>query len=154
LSSGQASKVREVPPFNGSLGVSVNGTAIAFKDPYVNTIDVSTMGGAKIGQPVSLPSGSIVNGSIGVDAAGTRVILTHKSGAVHVGDVAPGKVLDTFHCGYNTSTDVFPELANNGQVVFCPAVSGHLNTLWDVDTGAKITPNDPRWTLADTYPAF
>jgi hypothetical protein len=155
-SSGQASKVGEVPPSDVSYGFSVNGTAIAFEDPYGDTIDVSTLGGAKIGQPVLLPSATgIVDGSIGVDAAGTRVILTNKSGTVYVVDVAVGKVLDTFHCGYNTSTYyVFPELANNGQAVFCPGVSGHLNTLWDVDTGANITPNDPRWTLADTHLAF
>lgn len=155
LSSGLASKVGEVPPSTVAYGFSVNGTAIAFENPYGNTIDVSTMGGAKIGQPVGLPSGSIVNGSIGVDAAGTRVILTDKGGNVYVVDSGAGKVLDKFHCGYNTGTYyVFPELANNGQAVYCPGVSGHRNTLWDVHTGANITPNDPRWKLADTYPAF
>ena len=81
--------------------------------------------------------------------AASELFLTDKNKTVYVMDLRSLAVLRAFHCPYltykNSADNVTPLLTPDGLDVYCPSVSGAPAALWDIATGANITPKDPRW---------
>lgn len=150
LSTGQPSVLGEVPPSPlGYFADSIVGDTVATENSAGTRIDVTTIQGKAItsaGNPSRAP---VIGDSIYLDDAASEFIFTNKAGQVYVIDIRSGRVLRIFHCAVSgDSAGTFPDISGDGLEVYCPGTSSRAGTLWDVATGADITPRDARWARA------
>ncbi|MCW2935435.1 MAG: serine/threonine protein kinase, partial [Actinomycetia bacterium] len=90
---------------------------------------------------------STVAGSLYVSSSGTRMLISAVNGRAYVMNAQTGQTLATFDYTYtaNPSTQQLPELSPDGKTVYVPGGATAPGKLWNVDSGANVTPHDSRW---------
>ena len=90
---------------------------------------------------------STVAYSLYVSSDGSRMLISAVNGKTYVMDVRNGQTLATFNYTYipNPTTEQLPELSPDGKTVYIPGGASAPGKLWNVDSGANVTPHDSRW---------
>jgi hypothetical protein len=140
----------QLPHTSLRIPFSVLSDTIAFENQGGAGITVSDFGGSTVADLANpIPASAIIDASVGLDDAASELILTDKNKNVYVMGLGSRTVLRTFHCPYlaykDSADNVVPALTPDGFDVYCPSISGAPAALWDIATGASITPKDPRW---------
>jgi serine/threonine protein kinase len=99
---------------------------------------------------------STVAYSLYVSSDGTRMLISAVNGKTYVMDVQTGQTVATFNYSYtpNPSTQQLPELSPDGKTVYIPGGATAPGRLWNVDSGANVTPHDSRWPQKSGWVIF
>jgi WD40 repeat protein len=128
-----------------------------------NTITVTNVNTGAVIARLALPgTAPVYNGShVSLDSDGGRLIAANANGTAYVWDVATRKIIDHVPYSYKINSAVanltfYPRLSPDGKTVLVFANDNQKgpSSLWDVATGANITPDDPRWPKNDQGCAF
>jgi hypothetical protein len=130
----------------GTTTLSGDGSKLLVEAPGGGAVDVWDVNGdTKITTLTQPSSAKIIGGNINND--GSVAGVSDSSGKTYIWDVASQQVKTTFNFTYKAPASgdapTFPGLSPDGKQVLMYG-NGPM-TLWDVATGAKVTPRDARW---------
>jgi WD40 repeat protein len=98
---------------------------------------------------VNSPSGQFPDTALSLSADGSRLTVGDSTGNLYVWDVRGRKVIATLRydpAGAGTNRDVAATMSGDGTLVAIPDGPGGVSdSLWDIASGANVTPRDTRW---------
>jgi WD40 repeat protein len=154
LATGARTLVRTLPAAN-DWTLSGDGNTMASESGDV--ITVTNLGTGSVIARLTVPGSPAHPGQdVSLDYNGDRLIDSNRNGTAYVWDVAAKKIIS--HVPYHDKTNAalanltfFPRLSPDGKtiIVFDNDNQKGPSSLWDVATGANITPDDPRWPKND-----
>jgi serine/threonine protein kinase len=130
----------------GTTTLSGDGSKLLVEAPGGGAVDVWDVNGDKKITTLTQPSSAKIIGD-NVNNDGSVAGISDSSGKTYVWDVAAQQVKTTVNFTYKApasgNAPTFPGLSPDGKQVLMYG-NGPM-TLWDVATGAKVTPRDARW---------
>jgi len=152
VATGARTKLHSLP-VNANWVLSGDDSTLAQESG--DTVTVTDLATGAVTARLKVPGAPADPGlDISVDQTGDRILVASKNGTAYVWNVAENQVIQ--HVSYpdrkndGLITD-FPRLSWDGRtiVVFANDNNKGPSSLWDVATGANITPHDSRWPKDD-----
>jgi WD40 repeat protein len=132
----------------GTTTLSGDGSRLAVEAPGGGAVDVWDVNAdSKIATLTQPSSAKIIGDNIADN--GSVVGVSDASGKTYIWDVTAQQVKNTFSFTYKAPSSgnapTFPGLSPDGKQVLIFGTGGPM-ALWDVATGANVTPSSTRWT--------
>jgi WD40 repeat protein len=152
IASGTRTKLRALPvPANWVL----SGDDSTMASESGDTVTVTDLAAGTIAARLSVPGGGPADPGLDLsfDQSGDRILVASKDKVAYVWDVKARQVIQ--HVSYPVKTSgylvAYPRLSWDGAAIVVLANDSNSgpSSLWDVATGANITPHDPRWPTDD-----
>ena len=123
---------------------------------FVDVYNLTTGSGSPEYHWPNPTTASTVPNSLDVSSDGSRMLISAVNGKTYVMDVSSGQTLATFNYTYvpNPTAQQLPELSPDGKTVYIPGGSSAPSQLWNVDSGAAVTPHQSRWPQKDGWVIF
>ena len=123
---------------------------------YIDVYNLTTGNGYPEYHWPNPTTASTVPYSLDVSSNGDRMLISAANGKTYVMNVSTGQTLATFNYTYvaDPSTQQLPQLSPDGKTVYVPGGANSPSQLWNVDSGANVTPHDSRWPKKDGWVIF